>query len=90
MLSLWFNIFRAFGAMARNEPKIIVDCGFEHALTTQDILLTSKQIVRSFGENRRHCMPFVMHLCNLQPNVRQFGNPNSLEEINKNVSISNG
>lgn len=38
-------------------------------MAARDIADTTKQIVRSFGANRRHCMPFVMHLCNLESSV---------------------
>lgn len=55
--------------MALNEPKLIFDCGFEQQMSTRDIVDTTKQITRSFGINRRHSMPFVMHLCNIEQSV---------------------
>lgn len=58
--------------MVRNEPKLIIDCGFENDMMSREVYDTAKEIVTSFGENRQHREPFVMHLCNLNRYVSGF------------------
>lgn len=71
-LTINISSYRVIGAMVRNEPKLIIDCGFENDMMSREVDDTAKQIEFSFAANRQHREPFVMHLCNLNRYVSGF------------------
>lgn len=53
--------------MVVNEPPLVFDCGFCETMTKLEIKDTARQIKYAFSMNRLHGRPFVMHLCNMDP-----------------------
>lgn len=45
-------------------PKLIFDCSFDATMSGLEIRSAGRQLHYCFGINRRHKMPFDLHLCN--------------------------
>ncbi|XP_031623737.1 mitochondrial ribonuclease P protein 1 homolog [Contarinia nasturtii] len=68
-MNKWRN-FKLWRAMRLNEPALILDCDFNDTMSNYELRDLARQIKYSFSENRFDRKPFVLNLCNMNPNSK--------------------